>query len=85
MPMIQLTSVLVFRYTKHCCYCMCRRKAWKWFVLSAFAEQEGDSEDAEGFGGSDDSQTDRPTPFSLDTGDISTYGEDCLVPEPHKV
>uniref|UniRef100_A0A673LGR2 Condensin complex subunit 2 n=1 Tax=Sinocyclocheilus rhinocerous TaxID=307959 RepID=A0A673LGR2_9TELE len=47
--------------------------------------QEGDSEDAEGFGGSDDSQTDRPTPFSLDTDDISTYGEDCLVPEPHKV
>ncbi|XP_016299855.1 condensin complex subunit 2-like isoform X2 [Sinocyclocheilus anshuiensis] len=47
--------------------------------------QEGDSEDAEGFGGSDESQTDQPTPFSLDTGDISTYGEDCLVPEPHKV
>ncbi|XP_016322524.1 condensin complex subunit 2 isoform X1 [Sinocyclocheilus anshuiensis] len=47
--------------------------------------QEGDSEDAEGFGGSDDSQTDRPTPFPLDTDDISTYGEDCLVPEPHKV
>lgn len=47
--------------------------------------QEGDSEDAEGFGGSDDSQTDRPNPFSLDTDDISTYGDDCLVPEPHKV
>ncbi|KTG38148.1 hypothetical protein cypCar_00014953, partial [Cyprinus carpio] len=47
--------------------------------------QEEDSEDAEGFGGSYDSQTDRPTPFSLDTDDISTYGEDCLVPEPHKV
>uniref|UniRef100_A0A9R1SN34 Condensin complex subunit 2 n=2 Tax=Cyprinus carpio TaxID=7962 RepID=A0A9R1SN34_CYPCA len=47
--------------------------------------QEGDSEDALGFGGSDESQTDQPTPFSLDTDDISTYGEDCLVPEPHKV
>ncbi len=49
-----------------------------------FCEQEGDSEDAEGFG-SNDYQTDRPTPFSLNTEDISTYGEDCLVPEPHKV
>ncbi|KAA0717026.1 Condensin complex subunit 2 [Triplophysa tibetana] len=47
--------------------------------------QEGDSEDAEGFGVSDDSQTDRPNPYSLDTDDISTYGDDCLVPEPHKV
>lgn len=54
-------------------------------TVSGFCEQEGDSEDAEGFGGSDDSQTDRQTPFSLDTDDISTYGEDCLVPEPHKV
>ncbi|XP_051964781.1 condensin complex subunit 2-like [Xyrauchen texanus] len=47
--------------------------------------QEGDSEDADGFAGSDDSQTDRPYPFSLDTDGISTYGEDFLVPEPHKV
>ncbi|XP_065106079.1 condensin complex subunit 2 [Paramisgurnus dabryanus] len=49
------------------------------------ALQEGDSEDADGFAGSDDSQTDRPNPFSLGTEDISTYGDDCLVPEPHKL
>ncbi|XP_051981378.1 condensin complex subunit 2-like [Xyrauchen texanus] len=47
--------------------------------------QEGDSEDVDGFAGSDDSQTDRPNPFSVGTDGISSYGEDCLVPEPYKV
>ncbi|KAF7687664.1 condensin complex subunit 2 isoform X1 [Silurus meridionalis] len=45
--------------------------------------QVGDSDDeAECFAGSDDS---RPVTDSLDTDGVSTYGEDCLVPEPHKV
>lgn len=35
-----------------------------------------------GFAGSDDSQ---PLTDRLDPDGVSTYGEDCLVPEPHKV
>ncbi|XP_017307473.1 condensin complex subunit 2 isoform X1 [Ictalurus punctatus] len=45
--------------------------------------QLSDSDDeVEGFAGSDDSQ---PMTDRLDADGVSTYGEDCLVPEPHKV
>ncbi|KAL7839262.1 hypothetical protein SRHO_G00259200 [Serrasalmus rhombeus] len=50
--------------------------------------QAGDSDDdAEGFAGSEDSQPDgdRLNPSTFDPEGVSTYGEDCLVPEPHKV
>ncbi|KAM4616023.1 condensin complex subunit 2 [Polymixia lowei] len=50
--------------------------------------QGGDSDDdAEGFGGSDDTQAlvDNIPLSSQDPGGISTYGEHDLVPEPHRV
>ncbi|XP_026885097.2 condensin complex subunit 2 isoform X2 [Electrophorus electricus] len=50
--------------------------------------QAGDSDDdAEGFTVSDETQpvADRLNPLTFDPNGISTYGEDCLVPEPHKV
>lgn len=50
--------------------------------------QGGDSDDdAEGFAGSDDTQPsgDSIPPPSQDLEGISTYGEDDLVPEPHRV
>ncbi|TRZ02118.1 hypothetical protein DNTS_031903 [Danionella cerebrum] len=47
--------------------------------------EEVDSEDGEGFGGSDDLPMERLASNSQDALQISTYGEDCLVPEPHKV
>uniref|UniRef100_A0A7N6AU06 Condensin complex subunit 2 n=1 Tax=Anabas testudineus TaxID=64144 RepID=A0A7N6AU06_ANATE len=50
--------------------------------------QGGDSDDdVEGFGGSDDTQPsgDSLPPPSQDLEGVSTYGEDDLVPEPHRV
>ncbi|XP_015232981.1 PREDICTED: condensin complex subunit 2 isoform X1 [Cyprinodon variegatus] len=50
--------------------------------------QGGDSdEDVEGFGGSEDSPPsgDGLLPPSQDLGDVTTYGEGDLVPEPHRV
>ncbi|KAK1806860.1 hypothetical protein P4O66_005345, partial [Electrophorus voltai] len=50
--------------------------------------QAGDSDDdAEGFTVSDETQpvADRLNPLTFDPNGVSTYGEDCLVPEPHKV
>lgn len=50
--------------------------------------QGGDSDDdVEGFPGSDDTQPsgDGLPPASQDLEGISTYGEDDLVPEPHRV
>ncbi|KAF4074654.1 hypothetical protein AMELA_G00241860 [Ameiurus melas] len=45
--------------------------------------QLADSDDeVEGFAGSDESP---PMTDRLDADGVSTYGEDCLVPEPHKV
>ncbi|XP_062273788.1 condensin complex subunit 2 [Scomber scombrus] len=49
---------------------------------------EGDSDDdVEGFAGSDDTQPsgDSIAPPSQDSEGVSTYGEEDLVPEPHKV
>ncbi|KAG7318606.1 hypothetical protein KOW79_018361 [Hemibagrus wyckioides] len=43
---------------------------------------EDSDDDVGGFAGSDDSQ---PVADRLDPDGLSTYGEDCLVPEPHKV
>ncbi|KAK2845856.1 hypothetical protein Q7C36_010710 [Tachysurus vachellii] len=43
---------------------------------------EDSDDDVGGFVGSDDSQ---PLTDRLDPDGVSTYGEDCLVPEPHKV
>ncbi|XP_066510592.1 condensin complex subunit 2 [Hoplias malabaricus] len=47
--------------------------------------QDGDSydDDGEGFAGSNDSQP--VNPLTFDPEGITTYGDDCLVPEPHKV
>ncbi|XP_038869620.1 condensin complex subunit 2-like [Salvelinus namaycush] len=50
--------------------------------------QGGDSDDGEGFsGGADDTQpsADSNLASSQDHDDVSTYGEDDLVPEPHRV
>ncbi|XP_023834358.1 condensin complex subunit 2 isoform X1 [Salvelinus sp. IW2-2015] len=50
--------------------------------------QGGDSDDGEGFsGGADDTQpsADGNLASSQDHDDVSTYGEDDLVPEPHRV
>lgn len=50
--------------------------------------QGGDSDDdVEGFAGSDDTQPsgDGIPPLSPDGEGISTYGEEDLVPEPHRV
>ncbi|TSR04314.1 Condensin complex subunit 2 [Bagarius yarrelli] len=43
---------------------------------------EDSDNEAEGFDGTDDSP---PVMDRLDPDGVSTYGEDCLVPEPHKV
>ncbi|MCI4392432.1 hypothetical protein PGIGA_G00145770 [Pangasianodon gigas] len=43
---------------------------------------EDSDDEVEGFTGSDDSQ---PVTDRLDADGVSTYGEDCLVPEPYKV
>lgn len=51
-----------------------------WNIPCCEPRQVGDSDDeVEGFAGPDDS------PPVTDRLDISTYGEDCLVPEPYKV
>ncbi|XP_022522586.2 condensin complex subunit 2 [Astyanax mexicanus] len=48
--------------------------------------QAGDSDDeAEGFAGTDDSPPIEDRLNAFDPDGVSTYGEDCLVPEPHKV
>lgn len=50
--------------------------------------QGGDSDDdVEGFAGSDDTQpsSDSIPPLSQELEGVSTYGEEDLVPEPHRV
>lgn len=55
-------------------------------VLSCF-QAEDREDDVEGFAGSDDTQpaVDSFHASSRELGRISTYGEDELVPEPHRV
>lgn len=56
--------------------------------MAPFPVQGGDSDDdVEAFPGSDDTQPsgDSVAPPSQDLEGVSTYGEDDLVPEPHRV
>lgn len=56
-----------------------------WHLFVHVPLQGGDSDDdAEGFAGSDDTQPSAELP-SQDLEAVSTYGEDDLVPEPHRV
>lgn len=76
-----LFSVALMLICNHIIFIFCR-----FFVHLHF--QGGDSDDdAEGFAGSDDTQPsgDSIPPPSQDLEGISTYGEDDLVPEPHRV
>ena len=59
-----------------------------WRVFVHIPLQGGDSDDdVEGFAGSDDTQPsgDGIPPPSQDLEGVSTYGEEDLVPEPHRV